>query len=427
MRVLQCTQCGAPLEWDGNSKIVRCSYCGAEFLMHPREEKARNGRNGDKTGIPMGYIQGTNFQGLCPIESYVPAGWSYGCTIASSEYYGDMSANPIVVEARYSSPDGKALIIYRSSNPYTDRRLSSMPPLPSAPMIDAMVSNMRVGTPFDAKSYCDFIVQRDIQVKQGRAIKEESADREELGRWETIRKNYEGQGFSDVRCDWTRKTYSVVNAEGRPKTVCAETRVVDLRRRQQVPMGGLFGGMMNRMAQTFEEHFWETQYELILAADPDVYDAVFPEYMKINLSLQIRPEFEQMRQFFLQAIQREMAVANQAMAQMAADRMASWDRMSQTIQDTHNYTMGVMHEMQANTAATHDRVANLHSEAIRGVNTYYTGNNGYGEPSVVEADVKWDHVYQNATRPTEFVATRDFMLENGVDFEELKRTNGNYR
>ncbi len=47
-----------------------------------------------------------------------------------------------------------------------------------------------------------------------------------------------------------------------------------------------------------------------------------------------------------------------------------------------------MHKMNASTAATHQRAANLHAESIRGVNTYDTANPGYGSPDVVEADVR---------------------------------------
>lgn len=106
--------------------------------------------------------------------------------------------------------------------------------------------------------------------------------------------------------------------------------------------------------------------------------------------------------------------------------MASWDRSRQIIQDTHDYTMGVMHDMNANTAATHQRVANLQSESIRGVNTYRTANPGFGVPDVVEADVRWDSVYQSAANPELFAAAESYWLEPGVDFEPLRRTNGDY-
>ncbi len=89
--------------------------------------------------------------------------------------------------------------------------------------------------------------------------------------------------------------------------------------------------------------------------------------------------------------------------------------------------MNTMHEMMDSTARTHDRVANLHSESIQGVNTYFTNYGGYGDPDVVKADVRWDHVYQNTQNPDIYAAREgDAPLEYGVDFEELKRTKGDY-
>ena len=117
---------------------------------------------------------------------------------------------------------------------------------------------------------------------------------------------------------------------------------------------------------------------------------------------------------------------NQTAMAMHQQQMASWDRQSQILRDTHDYTMSVMHEMNANTAATHERVANLRSEAIRGVNTYYNANPGFGSPDIVEADVKWDHVYQSNRDPDVFAASERIWLKPGTDFEELRKTNGNY-
>ena len=132
---------------------------------------------------------------------------------------------------------------------------------------------------------------------------------------------------------------------------------------------------------------------------------------------------EQIRQSLLQYLQ---ALKNQTAMAIHQQEMASWDRRQQIISDTHNYTMNVMHQMNANTAATHQRVANLHSESIRGVNTYYTARPGSGVPDVVEADVRWDNVYQNTVDPSIFVASESYWLEPGVDFEPLIRTNGQY-
>ena len=60
------------------------------------------------------------------------------------------------------------------------------------------------------------------------------------------------------------------------------------------------------------------------------------------------------------------------------------------------------------------------------MNSYHTASPGYGNPVVIEADIRWVHVYQNTQNPDVFVAAENIWLDPGVDFEELKRTNGNY-
>jgi hypothetical protein len=106
--------------------------------------------------------------------------------------------------------------------------------------------------------------------------------------------------------------------------------------------------------------------------------------------------------------------------QMAADRAASWDRRRAIIQDKNNYTSNVMHQMMADNAASHNRVANLNSEMIRGVNTYY------GSDGVVEASTMYDHVYQHNQNPDIYAAQVGHYFTPGVDFTELKKTNGDY-
>lgn len=88
--------------------------------------------------------------------------------------------------------------------------------------------------------------------------------------------------------------------------------------------------------------------------------------------------------------------------------------------------MNVMYHMNTNTAATHQRIANLRSESIRGVNTYHTAQSSIGVSDMAEADMRWDNVYQNTADSSIFVASESCGLEPGVDFGSLTRTNGQY-
>ena len=425
MVILKCQKCGTNLRWDGTGNVVRCVSCGEEYMIHPHSEILRGGRKqdpytgrGEVQGIPI--VPGNDCSGLCPVVSFAPEGWHICSRQASDNFYGDHASNPFVVEAEYVSPDGSANILLRGSNVYTDRKLSRVPLIKQ---IDVLGSYMRVESPFNAEQYCDYLLQRDIQPVSGNKLRVEDANETERERQQNICRNYMSQGFSSAVSDWKRVTYEITDRSGKRKTVSVETRVNDTRRAgQTMPGGGMFGFPMWQMAAP-EEHYWETQYEFIFVADSDKYDALFPTAQKINESTQYTDDLERIRQSLLQYLQ---ALKNQTAMAVHQQEMASWDRRQQIISDTHNYTMNIMHEMNANTAATHQRVANLHSESIRGVNTYYTAQSGAGVPDVVEADVRWDNVYQNTVDPSVFVASESYWLEPGVDFEPLIRTNGQY-
>ena len=108
-------------------------------------------------------------------------------------------------------------------------------------------------------------------------------------------------------------------------------------------------------------------------------------------------------------------VAN-AQFNMAQQNIASMERRSAIIADTNAYTSNIAHQMMANNAASHNRVANLNSEMIPEVNSYY------GSDGIVEASTRYDHVYQNRTDPDLYAAQEGDYYEPGVDFTELKRT-----
>ena len=421
---LKCQECSAALHWDGSSNVVKCSYCGTEYLMHPQSEPfTKKGADpytgtGGEQGIPI--VPGNDCSGMCPVKSYAPEGWRVCARQASDEYYGDHAGNPFVAEAEYASPEGDVFVLFRGANLYTDRKLSRVPLIKQ---IDVLGSFLRVGTPFNAEQYCDYLLQRDFQPVSAQKLHVDEADAAELKRQKIIYNNYTSQGFGSVVSDWKRVTYGITDRAGRKRTVSVETRVNDLHKGGQPAAGGGFFGQLMGQMFTPDEHYWETQYEFIVAADPEKYEAAFPTAQKINESIQTTDDLERIRQSLLQYLQ---GLKTQTAMAIQQQEMASWDRKQQIISDTHNYTMNVMHEMNANTAATHQRVANLQSEAIRGVNTYYTAQPGYGRPDVVEADVRWDQVYQNTQHPDLFAATENYWLEPGVDFEPLRRTNGEY-
>ena len=176
---------------------------------------------------------------------------------------------------------------------------------------------------------------------------------------------------------------------------------------------------------------WTLNYMIETSAKEEAFEEAVMIHRKIRDTFEALPLFnsetEAVRNYIMMQSQQETAAINGAIAQMNRDNMASWDRKQQIVSDTANYTSNVMHQMFEDNAATSNRVNNLRSEAIREVNTYHTVAGGYGDPTVVEAGTGWDHVYQNTQDPDIYAAsTGAAPLEFGVDFEELKQTDGNY-
>lgn len=423
---LECQQCGAGLHWDGKNEIVRCSYCGAEYLMHPQTERFTRSYVDPYTGTgevqPISIEPNGDFAGLFPIESYVPKGWRVCARQANTEFYGDHAGNPYVVEAEYRSPDNSVFVLFRGGNMYTDRKISRLPLFKG---VDVMGSNLRIGSPFNAEQYCDYILQRDVCPVSGNKVRIDEADEKEQNKQREIYNDYMNGGFMSLACDWKRVVYDIKDRTGKRKGVSIETRVCDGYKPSQQPMmgGGLFGmffgGMMNN-----GQHLWETQYEILVVSDYERFESAENVARKIFDTANNTEDHEQIRVQYMQHLQN---LQMQTASSMAQADMESFHRQQGIINSTHNSIMNTMHEMNANTAATHSRVANLHSESIKGVNTYHTAKSGgYGSPDVIEADVKYDHVYQNMEHPDIFAASETYWLQPGVDFEELKRTRGDY-
>ena len=272
-----------------------------------------------------------------------------------------------------------------------------------------------------ARVYCDFLAKstgaNNLSVKS-----EKTSDNAELARQKQIVAKFASNGFYNVSPEWISRTYSGVDGIGQNLVVTAETRVISMSKTkavsnlQMTPSFGMFGMRMvpGMVQQQIEEYFWVTQYELTLLCLESVYKNAIEEFNKINVSLDFLPGMEQ-------TMAEAIAMAQNAIAGIAQNETASMDRSSRIIAETNAYTSNIQHQMIADNAASHNRVANLQSEMIRGVNTYYTNTGG-----VAEVSTQYDHVYQNIHNPDVFAVQQGDSFEFGVDFEELPKTNGDY-
>ena len=423
-----CPKCSAVINWNGSDTVTACRLCGTKYKMHPKSQ-ANNRAAKEMFMPPVGRGQADiltipsnrEVMGRPVLKTYIPKNWKYVSGTSPDRY--DAVSNPIVPTVMYASPDGEISVLYKGEAFYKHIDMSPATMQLQNKMDDILINRrnptfLRMRSYMTCAEYCDTMA-KTLPLNNLCAVKEEHADNAEKQRQRQILENFHRKGFTDGNAEWLRRTYKGVDNSGRNVIVVAETRIVSLIKNtvMQMPQyGGFFGmGMMPGMMQQTTERYWDSQYEMLLAVPENRYSEGLREFERINESIRILPEMNQVRADIL-------AVVNNSLNNIAMDNMNSMNRRSQIIADTNAYTSNIQHQMIADNAASHNRVANLQSEAIRGVNTYYTNDN-----RVVEASTSFDHVYQNTQNPDIFAAQQGNSLEFGVDFEELTQTNGDYR
>lgn len=422
-----CPKCGAVINWNGSDNVTMCRLCGTKYKMHPKEQGVSEmfmppvGRG--QTDI-LTILSDNNVRNRPVLKSYIPRNWKYICGAANDRY--DAVSNPIVPAIAYNSPDEEINILFKGEAFYKHLDLNQAT-VHLQNKVDDFFVNRRNPTFFRMRSYmscadyCNGAAQA-FPLRGLSLIKEDHADNTEKQRQREVLESFRQKGFTDGTAEWLRRTYAGIDNTGKKMLVTVETRIVSLIKNtvlqmpQMPQLGGFFGfGMMPQMLQPqTAERFWDSQYEMVLTAPEDRYSEALAEFERIINSIRILPAMAQVRAEIL-------AVVNNSLNQIAIDNMNSMNRRSKIIADTNAYTSNIQHQMIADNAASHDRVANLQSEAIRGVNTYYTNDN-----RVVEASTSFDHVYQNTQNPNIFAAQQGDSFEFGVDFEELTQTNGDY-
>ena len=424
-----CPKCSAVIMWNERDEITACRLCGAKYKMHPRDRSAPNSAESREMFMPpvgrgqtdiLTIPSSTEVRGAPVLKSYIPKNWKY--LPGTSPDRCDAVSNPIVPSVVYSSPNEEIYVLYKGEAIYKHIDLTPATMQLQNKLDDILINRrnpsfLRMRSYMNCAGYCDSMVQT-LPLRNTSLIKEEHASSEEKQRQRTILEDFRRKGFSDGSTEWLRRTYKGTDNTGKSMIAVAETRIVSLIKNtvMQIPQfGGFFPmGMMAGMPQQTTERYWDSQYEMLLITPENRYNEALAEFEKINNSIRILPEFNRVRAEI-------MAVINNSVSQMAMDNMNSMNRRSQIIADTNAYTSNIQHQMISDNAASHNRVANLHSEAIRGVNTYYTNDN-----RVAEASTAYDHVYQSTQNPNIFAAQQGNSLEFGVDFEELTRTNGDY-
>lgn len=155
----------------------------------------------------------------------------------------------------------------------------------------------------------------------------------------------------------------------------------------------------------FKKHDWGRAFDVILSTPDeriDLYSQIFDDFA---INVNYGPMYYELQQAELNNIAR---INMEGAMQRQRNAMAAQQQLSRTLNETTNIVNSGYWERQA----TYDRVYNNVSEGIRGVNSY---TDTYGRK--VEADVRYDHVYQNGS---DYVAS-DNNLNLGPDWVELNR------
>lgn len=454
MKAIICQRCNASLDWDGQSEIVRCAYCGTQYRMHPR----RSGESGVRVGLgTVSEIQTSRgrYAGHALVRSYIPKGWTVQTNAPEQEAN---LLSPLTVQVIYASPDEDAFVTFTGT-----RIFNHLEPAPqNAQMQGQMVMPDRmIALAYrDADAVCDGIISGNPNLSDVRILSVmDTPDAWARDFQQKMLRNNAQAGMLEPGGSWTKKYLTVRDAGGQlwhkqveamvnygylpvpPQEQMMYQMMMQNRARSMAMSGmiggmrGAFGGLMAGMAQPQIEVpqpklRWAIQYVVETSAREGAFKTAMEAHEKIRSSIETLPLYERetarIRDTLAMQMQQDTAVINDALSQMNRDRMASWDRQREIVRSTADYGTNIMREMRESNAETQQRVNNLRSEAIRGVNTFYTASSGFGVPPVVEASTQWDHVYQNTQHPDYFAASEAAPLEFGVDYEELKQTGGNY-
>lgn len=420
-QTITCPKCHTPFVWNGTDTIVQCRQCGTRYKMHPKNQSEEavlmppRGRGKvDWLTVP----NESTIRNRPLMKCYLPLNWQYQCSLAGDRF--DLVSNPFVISLSLLAPDQSAKIVFTGESFY--KHIDPSPQM--AAWQNRLATNQppycRLKSYVPAGDYCDTLAQT-CGLQSLAVVRERQQDSTETERQRRITQNFLSNGFEQASATWAGKTYRGRTPNGQTLMVYAESRIIQLLRTETVqgiqmqPIPGMFGMRMvpQQVVQQVPQYYWDTCYEFTLLSTEAAFERAYSELQRIQATLDYLPAIQQVRQD-------AMALVSNAQMGMAQAQAASWDRQSQIVADTNAYTSDIQHQMMRDNAASHDRVANLHSEMIREVNTYH------GRDGVVEASTQYDHVYQHRQDTDRYAAQQGDALVFGVDFEELPRTNGDY-
>ena len=438
MQTFICQKCGATIFWDGKSEYFYCPKCGQKYRPRVRgvmDIKTTEGR----------------YSGQALVRSFVPEGWT---TATNAPELESSLLTPLPMQVNYVSPKEDAFITFTGTHgfahiDYTQENLQRQGQM--------ILPDRIVGWSYqDAEFISGQVLAQNPLISDVRILSEtDQPDNWARDHMQKMLQASANSGTLSPGGNWVKKYITCKDANGNVWHKLLEVMVIycylpvsqaeqmmyqmTLQSQQRlmaltnIPVMGRFAGMPMPQIQQVQppkpKLRWSLQYMIETSARDEIFREAAEYHDKIRGTIEHTPlherEASQIEKAMYQRRQQEEQAISDAVGEINRQRSESWDRRRKIIQETNDYTTQIMRDTQKNFSDTNHRVNNRWSEVIRGVNTYYTRNPGYGEPRVVEVSNRYDHVYQSNRYPGEYAATNS-PWDLGPDFDELEKTNGDY-
>ena len=442
MKTFVCQKCGASIPWDEQSEFMFCPRCGQKY--RPRVVTKSPRQPDGVREIPT--TEG-RYAGQALVRGFVPEGWR---TVTNAPEQESNILSPLPMQVSYTSPGEDAFITFTGTRIFT--HIDNTPQ--NAPRQGQMILPERmVGWSYqDAEYLYEVLLTENPLISDVRLLNR--MDQPDPWAQDHMRRMMQAAangGTINPGGNWVKKYATCRDKQGNLWHKLVEVMVIycflpipqaeqmmyqmALQSQQRTMAlanmyAARFGGLPVQQVQPPRPKLrWAVQYIVETSAREEIFREAAAYHDKIRATVEFtelhKREASRVQDALHQLAQRDSQMINDALGEMNRQQSQSWDRRRKIIQETNDYTTNLMRETQKNTSDTMHRVNNRWSEVIRGVNTYYTKNPGYGEPRVVEVSNQFDHVYQSNQHPGRFVATDD-PWGPGADYDELEKTNGDY-
>lgn len=402
---IRCRNCHSPLNYKEGMTAIRCEYCGSTFVL---ENENANNKNAENNIVRVTY------ESRGPIyTTYVPNGWTvaYQENSTDTSKYSCRAFNLLFTEPK----ENRALVfcpyaIYQDAkgvNMLNMYNLGGM--LKSNAVSYSNVDYMTLECKRPWKDINTYFAERMNELVHGTSVQSRKINDFDEILFKTARSYLPfAQKLGDdlepaiIDCELTLSKGSATYKG----IYLASLLIPKNKERKQdttadTSLFGLFKKGLGGIENSLSANHWIRCCDMILinSSDKDMLRKVLDTLKYEGLYAVLGEE--------------ELQKVQQIQMQGALQRQQNQIRASQQLSRTLNETSNLINDSYRQRSQVINRMISKSSEGIRGVNSY---TDTYGD--TVQADVKYDHIYQNGNT---FVGVEDGTLELGPNWTEIKR------